>query len=130
MKNIILFLCSVSFSFAQPYDVSFTNSTMRVDYYHIGTKGQEQITIDKVYEEGPWPGSKVNLLDTLNLGDSFIKLIDLQTNALIFSRGYSTMFGEWQTTDEALNGIWKTFHETIRFPFPKEKSYYQLLQAR
>jgi len=94
---------------------------MRVDYYHIGTKGQEQITLDKVYEEGAWPGSKVNLLDTLNLGDSFVKVSDLQTNALLYSRGYSTLFGEWQTTDEAINGVWKTCQETVRFPYPKRK---------
>lgn len=92
---------------------------MRVDYYRIGTKGQEQITLDKVYEESAWPGSKEILLDTLNLGDNFIKVYDQQTNVLIYSRGYSTMFGEWQTTEEALNGNWKTFHETMRFPFPK-----------
>jgi hypothetical protein len=94
---------------------------MRVDYYHIGTKGQEQITLDKVYEEGAWPGSKVDLLDTLNLGDSFFKVTDLQTNNLIYSRGYSTLFGEWQTTDEAMNGVSKTCQETVRFPFPKRK---------
>jgi hypothetical protein len=111
----------VSISMGQTYENNFTGKTIRVDYYHIGTKGQEQITIDKVYEEGTWSGSKVNLLDTLNLGDSFFKVTDLQTNALIYSRGYSTLFGEWQTTEEAINGVWKTCHETVRFPFPKRK---------
>ena len=87
MKYLFLFLVfSFSLSFAQTYDIYFTDGTMRVDYYHIGTKGQEQITLDKVYEEGAWPGSKVNLLDTLNLGDSFVKVSDLQTNALLYSR--------------------------------------------
>jgi hypothetical protein len=120
MKFIIPFFI-ISISFAQTYDRYFTQGTMRVDYYHIGTKGQEQITLDKVYEEWNWPGSKVNLLDTLNLGDSFVTVTDLQTNMLIYSRGYSTFFGEWQTTDEAINGVWKTCHETVRFPFPKQK---------
>jgi len=92
-----------------------------VDYYHIGTKGQELITLDKVYEENAWPGSKVNLLDTLNLGDCFVKVSDLQTNMLLYSRGYSTVFGEWQTTEEAISGTWRTFQETVRFPFPKRK---------
>jgi hypothetical protein len=120
-KFTLLLLCFVSFSFGQTYNSFFTNATMRVDYYHIGTKGQEQITIDKVYEENAWPGSKVNLLDTLNLGDCFLKVSDLQTNMLLYSRGYSTVFGEWQTTEEALSGTWRTFHETVRFPFPKQK---------
>jgi hypothetical protein len=121
MKTFLLLVFTVSVSLAQNYDMYFSNTTMRVDYYHIGTKGQEQITLDKVYEEHAWPGSKVNLLDTLNLGDCFVKVSDLQTNMLLYSRGYSTVFGEWQTTEEALNGTWKTFHETVRFPFPKQK---------
>jgi len=119
MKNIFLIFFTASVSLAQTYDTYFVNTTMRVDYYHIGTKGQEQITLDKVYEENAWPGSKEILLDTLNLGDNFIKVYDQQTNALLYSRGYSTVFGEWQTTEEALKGKWKTFHETMRLPFPK-----------
>ncbi len=122
MKHIILLLvCACPCLFAQSYDDNFTHATMRVDYYHIGTKGQEQITLDKVYKEGSWPGSITHLLDTMDLGDSFVKVSDLQTNALIYSRGYSTVFGEWQTTDEALNGTWRTVQETIRFPFPERK---------
>jgi hypothetical protein len=121
MKTLFLILFTISFSLAQNFDNNFTNATMRVDYYHIGTKGQEQITLDRVYEENVWAGSKVNLLDTLNLGDCFVKVSDLQTNMLLYSRGYSTVFGEWQTTEEALSGTWRTFHETVRFPYPKRK---------
>ncbi|MCX6123035.1 MAG: M64 family metallo-endopeptidase [Ignavibacteriales bacterium] len=121
MKTLFLLFFTISVCLSQSYDNNFTNATMRVDYYHIGTKGQEQITLDKVYEENTWPGSKVNLLDTLNLGDCFVKVSDLQTNLLLYSRGYSTVFGEWQTTEEAISGTWRTFQETVRFPFPKRK---------
>jgi hypothetical protein len=121
MKTLFLLFFTISISLSQSYDNNFTNATMRVDYYHIGTKGQEQITLDRVYEENTWPGSRVNLLDTLNLGDCLVKVSDLQTNLLLYSRGYSTVFGEWQTTEEALNGTWRTFQETVRFPFPKRK---------
>jgi hypothetical protein len=121
MKTLILLLFTLSLSLAQNFENNFTDATMRVDYYHNGTKGQEQITLDRVYEENAWPGSKVNLLDTLNLGDCFVKVSDLQTNLLLYSRGYSTVFGEWQTTEEALSGTVRTFHETIRIPFPKRK---------
>lgn len=116
-----LFFACISLSYGQTFEQYFLPGTMRVDYYHIGTKGQEQITLDKVYKEDLWPGSKVNLLDTLNLGDSFVTVTDLQTSVLLYSRGYSTLFGEWQTTDEAIRGSWKTCHETVRFPFPKRK---------
>lgn len=55
-------------------------------------------------------------------------MFDVRTNQLIYSRGSSTIFKEWQTTDEALRGARKTFHETIRIPYPKDR--FQLTIAR
>lgn len=101
------------------FDRYFTPSTMRVDYYHSGTKGEERFSLDRVMEEGPWPGSRTQLVDTLNLGEYLVRVYDQATNALIFSRGYSTIFNEWQTTAEAASGITKTFEETVRLPFPR-----------
>ncbi len=97
----------------------FYDKTMRVDYHHIGTKGEERITLDRVVQEGPWPGSMVNLVDTLNLGLYLLRVYDVKSGLLLYSRGYSTVFNEWQTTPEAGRGVWKTFHESVRFPFPK-----------
>jgi hypothetical protein len=102
-----------------PFDRFFTDRTMRVDYYHAGTKGEEQFSLDQVLAEGEWPGSRLNLLDTLNLGEYVVRVYDQGTGAMIFSRGYSSMFNEWQTTEEAAAGIHRTFSETVRFPFPR-----------
>lgn len=96
----------------------FGETTMRVDYHHSGTKGEERFSLDQVYEEGAWPGSRTQLLDTLNLGEYLVRVFDVATNVMIYSRGYSTVFNEWQTTDEALAGVSRTFEETVRFPFP------------
>ena len=97
----------------------FTGTTVRMDYYHTGTKGEERFSSDAVMEEGPWPGSRLNLIDTLNLGEYLVRVYDRATNQLLYSRGFSSMFYEWQTTDEALRGEWRTFSETVRFPFPR-----------
>lgn len=102
----------------ETYSRYFGTSTMRVDYYHTGTKGEERFSLDCVYEEGPWPGSKTQLLDTLNLGEFIVRVYDRATNVLIYSRGFSSVFHEWQTTDEAAAGVYRTFGETVRFPFP------------
>lgn len=118
-----LFLLSIllpAFVSAQvDFDRYFLDKTMRVDYHHIGTKGEERITLDKVFQEGPWPGSTVNLVDTLNMGEFLVRVYDLQSGMLLYSRGYSTVFNEWQTTPSAGQGTWKTFHESVRFPFPR-----------
>ncbi|MBS4029587.1 MAG: peptidase M64 [Ignavibacteriales bacterium] len=107
--------------FSQQFEKYFTTSTMRVDYFHTGTKGQETISLDKVYEESEWSGSKTNLVDNLNFGEYLGKVFDVETNQLILSRGFSSIFFEWSTTDEAVNGVWRTFHESVRLPFPKNK---------
>lgn len=118
---ILLFIISQKVSLQIRYEQFFTEKTIRVDYYHSGTKQQEYFSIDKIYQEGDWPGSRINLIDTLNLGEYMFRVYDYSTNQMIFSRGYSTIFNEWQTTDEANTGVFKTYHETIRFPFPKKK---------
>lgn len=106
---------------SQEFSRFFLDRTMRVDYHHFGTKDKEQVTLDKVFTEGLWSGSTVNLVDTLNLGEFLFRVFDLKTGLLLYSRGFSSMFNEWQTTDEANRGVWKTMHETVRFPFPKER---------
>ncbi len=103
------------------YEKMFTGKTMRVDYYHTGTRGEETLSLDQVVVEGDWPGSRRNLVDTLNFGEFMVRVYDRATNALIYSRGFSSMFNEWQTTDEALAGVHRTFSETVRFPFPKRQ---------
>jgi hypothetical protein len=101
------------------YSSYFTDRTLRVDYYHTGTKGSESFSVDQAIDDGPWPGSRVNLVDTLNMGEFAVRVYDLATGQLIFSRGFSSMFNEWQTTDEAARGVYRTFSESARMPFPK-----------
>ncbi len=101
------------------FDRFFRDRTLRMDYFHSGTKTQSLYSLGTFYEEGPWPGSTHNLVDTLNLGNYLLRVTDLKTNQLIYSYGYSTLFREWQTTDEAARGIFRCFEETLRMPFPK-----------
>ena len=119
LQVCLILACLVAVQ-AQSFDRFFLDKTMRVDYYHTGSKGTELISLDQVYEEGQWPGGKVNLLDTLNLGEYLVRAYDVATASMIFSRGYSSMFNEWQSTDEANDGIYRTFHETVRFPYPRQ----------
>jgi hypothetical protein len=104
---------------AVQYEKYFSDFTMRVDYFHTGTKGQEVFSLDRVYREGAWPGSRKNLIDEMNLGEFIVRVFDQTTNVMIYSRGFSSIFTEWQTTDEAARGVYRTFSETVRIPYPK-----------
>ena len=98
------------------YDKYFTSETMRVDYFHTGTATEEHFSLDRVLNDGAWPGSRVVLLDELNRGLYFYKITDTLTNTLLYSRGFASVFGEWQTIGDP---AWGTFHESVRFPWPK-----------
>ena len=121
MKMLMMFLFAFSSLFAQiKFDDHFVDKTLRLDYYHSGNKTEQWFTFAKLLEEPIWGGSKTNLVDTLNLGNFLVKVYEMETNKLIYSRGYSSLFQEWQTTDEATK-INKSFPESVVVPFPKNK---------
>jgi hypothetical protein len=120
MKNLILslFLFCATFEAFAAFDDWFINKTLRIDYYHTGNAQQEMYSIDQVKSEPFWGGSQVTLIDTLNYGEYYFKAFDLQSNKLLFSHGFSTLFDEWQYTEEAKKTT-RTFTETVIMPFPK-----------
>jgi len=121
MRLIILFLMLPLFLLGQQieFDDYFLNSTMRVDYYHTGDADEDIISVDQIYKQGIWAGSTKNLIDPFNIGKYCLKVYDKATNKLIYSRGFATYFGEYQTTGAAKEGIKKTYHESVLLPYPK-----------
>lgn len=116
---IILLLLCLSLTVSAQFDKYFIPKTLRVDYFHTGDKDSELYSIDEVLIEPFWGGSQTNLLDTFEYGKYFFKVVDLSDEKLIYSRGYSTLFSEWQTTEEA-KLTRKTFCETVVMPMPKK----------
>ena len=103
---------------SSPFDTFFTEDTMRVDFVHSGGLGQEIVALDRVVSDGPWPGSRTRLVDDLNLGKYLFEVIDRATNRTIYSRGFASVYGEWETTPE-YRRIHRSFFESLRFPWPK-----------
>ena len=100
------------------FDTYFRDKTMRVDYFHSGGPGVEILSLDRVVSDGPWAGSRTRLVDDLNLGKYLYEVIDRQTNRVIYSRGFASIYGEWETTPESRQ-VHRTFHESLRFPWPR-----------
>ena len=122
MKKLFLisFLLLNASLFAQ-FDSLFYNKTLRVDYYHTGDSVNEFYSFDEAKIEPYWAGSFINLIDTFNFGHYYFKVFDVETDSLIYSRGYSTLFGEWQTTEEAKMTT-KSFSETVVMPLPRKNA--------
>jgi len=121
MKKIFfLLLITLSLNLSAAFDDYFENHTLRIDYYHTGNNLTDSYSMDEMIQEPFWGGSKVNLIDIFDYGKYNFLVYDAATNTLIYSRTYSTLFSEWQTTDEAKTTI-KSFSETVTCPFPKNK---------
>ena len=100
------------------FDTFFRDKTMRVDYVHSGGRGQEIIALDQVVSDGPWAGSRTRLVDGLNLGKYLFEVVDRRTNRVLYSRGFASIYGEWETTAESRE-VYESFHESLRFPWPQ-----------
>jgi hypothetical protein len=95
-----------------------TPRTLRVDYVHTGDARQEHFALERVVVEPlPWPGDPARALDDTNLGKYRFEVRDRETHRPLYSRGFSSIFGEWELTDEAANGE-RAFGESLRFPEP------------
>jgi hypothetical protein len=94
-------------------------ATMRLDYYHTGDATHELFSVDRiVIEPLPWPGDMTKTIDDTNLGNYFFEVRDQASGRVLYSRGFSSIYGEWITTEEAKTAS-RTFSESLRFPAPE-----------
>lgn len=92
--------------------------TLRVDVQHGGNVGREHFALERiVIEPLPWAGNPARPIDDTGLGWYRFEVSDAKTGALLYSRGYNTVFGEWQWG--AGPGVDdRSFQESLRFPMP------------
>jgi len=91
-------------------------ATVRVDYLHSGNALADQYALERVVIEPlPWPGDQRQNIDRTGRGQNMVEVVDAKTGDLLYSRGFSTIFGEWRTTEEA-GKMSRGFQESVRFP--------------
>jgi hypothetical protein len=93
-------------------------ATVRVDYIHSGNALNESYAMDRVVIEPlPWPGDMKRTIDSTNRGANKVEVADAKTGEVLYTRTFSTVFGEWRTTEEAGKAS-RAFGESVRFPKP------------
>ena len=117
-------VCSL---FSRAQDISFEQyfhdeGSLRMDVFQYGNSTTSHYVFERFILEPYFGGSKVNLIDPFNFGTNRVKVIDAQTNTLIYSRGYNTLFREWQTTEEALR-MERCYEESVNVPLPRHEAY-------
>ena len=92
--------------------------TFRADYVHSGTASEERFALERlVLEPLPWPGNPDRTADDTDSGKYLFEVRDRGTGKLLYSRGFSSIYGEWETTAEAKQ-VSRAFGESLRFPSP------------
>ena len=99
-------------------DAGAAPATMRLDYYHTGDVATEIFSVDRlVLEPLPFPGNLAQPVDRTLRGKYAFEVVDAESGETLWSRSFSSVYGEWETTAEARE-MKRTFHESVRFPAP------------
>jgi hypothetical protein len=116
----ILFLFPLVTFGQENFSKYFQKKSLRFDFLLGGNSKEVRVYPQQMKQEPHWAGSLKNLTDIFNYGTYRFQVYDAETEKLLYSRGFSTLFQEWQTTAEAKIAD-RTFYQAVIFPFPKNK---------
>jgi hypothetical protein len=101
--------------------LSAQDRTLRVDYIFSGTDRSVEISLDEMSCFDGWAGRRVNLDKAPLRGNGQISLHDASTGKVIYCQSFSTLFQEWQATEEATK-VRKAFENVFLLPMPSSEA--------
>lgn len=108
----------VSSDVKSDFNAMFRDSTLRIDYNFTGTSQTQEIALDELHVSKGWYGRRVNMQKLPLAGNGQIVMKDSQSGREIYKASFSTLFQEWQTSEEATQ-VRKSFENTFQLPFPR-----------
>lgn len=118
MRFLLSALCAVLFSST----VVAQTQTLRVDYVFSGTDKSQEISLDQMSCFDGWAGRCVNLCDVPVKGNGQIVMTDAESGAVVYRQSFSTLFQEWQTTEEATR-VRRSFENVFLLPMPSSQAF-------
>lgn len=112
--------------FPVKYDDFFTEKALRIDFYLFGSDKTQNALIKNIKQEPFFAGSRKNLLHP-NMGYFAYQIKDKITEKILYFKGFSPLFGEWQQTPESKEKS-KLFENVAHFPFPKNDVIFEVLK--
>lgn len=103
---------------AQEFGQYFEDRTLRLDYVFAGTHRTQDIYVDQLCTFEGWAGRRHRLKDLPLAGNGQITVCDAESGDTIYRHSFSTLFQEWQATEEAAS-VRKSFENSFLVPFPK-----------
>ena len=104
---------------AQKFEDNFENKTLRLDYIVAGDSVNQAIYFEQAYSNPTWAGRKTRLDEKFLNGNGQVTVYEHGTNKVLYVNTFSTLFQEWQLTQEAKH-LQKSFESSFLVPFPKK----------
>ena len=117
MRRLIVCIYAALISFG----LSAQEQTLRLDYIFSGTDKSVEISLDEMSRFDGWAGRRTNLDKVPVRGNGQICMTDVQTGDTLYRMSFSTLFQEWQATEEATR-LRKSFENVFLLPMPQDKS--------
>ena len=104
---------------AADFDRVFADSTLRVDYTLAGNATESHVFLNRQHKSAGWYGRRHNLASLPYEGNGIITVTDSLSGDTIFRTSFSTLFKEWQETDEACKTS-RSFENSFLIPLPRK----------
>lgn len=98
----------------------FCDSTLRLDYILAGTSETQSIYLNRIKAFSGWYGRHTNMNQLLLRGNGILTVTDFSGRDTLYMHSFSTLFQEWQSTEEATK-VARSFEHSVLIPMPKEQ---------
>ncbi len=115
---LLLIAAAAVTAMAQQFDEWFVDSTLRLDYVFAGNNRDQRIYLEQVCSTPRWAGRKSRLAEVPLKGNGQLTVKDHETGETLFVHTFSTLFQEWQATEEATK-VDKAFEASYNVPMPQ-----------
>lgn len=121
LRGIIAAACGIAAftCFSKDFNDSFNDSTLRMDYIMAGNDVKSGVYLERQSKSEGWAGRRCNLDKLPYTGNGIITVKDAACGDTLYRHSFSTLFSEWQSTDEAKTTS-KAFQNTFIIPLPKK----------
>lgn len=128
LKHLLCTLAACAFvvpTAANDFDQWFEDATLRIDYVLSGSHRTQEISLHKRTRLPFWAGRRVHLDQTVFEGNGQVEITDSATGKVLYRQPFSTLFQEWQNTEEATQ-VRRSFEHTVLLPMPRRTAYIRL----
>ena len=103
---------------SEEFSRNFADSTLRIDCIVAGNDSVSQVFLARQKKLKGWAGRRHNLAEIPYVGNGIVTVCDSLSGDTIYRHSFSTLFREWQSTDEARTTS-KAFENSFLVPLPR-----------